>query len=175
MESLHFKGKYDPRVNLFSFVASARMSEKEKHNLSQIFYDAKKKRIWATDGHRLHLANIDMGAEDRQFKVVSSKKSEIILIDIEKENFVNRPNIGLVLSDVRTIARHDVVISSSVPESAYIKLMRLFKKAIINQKFFNALSIFSDRWQALIQDNEESAIFFKSENCLAVIMPLNID
>jgi hypothetical protein len=174
MESLHFKGKYDNRVKLFSFIASARMSEKEKQNLSQIFYDAKKKRIWATDGHRLHIAYIDMGENDRQFKVVSSKKNEIILIDIEKENFVNKPNIGIVLTNARIIAKQPLTITEKCPESAYVQLMRLFKKAIINQKFFNSLSIFSDFWTALIQNEETEAVYFKSENCLAVIMPLNM-
>ncbi len=174
MESLHFKGKYDNRVKLFSFIAAARMGEKEKHNLSQIFYDAKKKRIWATDGHRLHIAYIDMGADDRQFKVVSAKKTEIILIDIEKENFVNKPNIGIVLSNARFIAKQELGINPDRPESAYVQLMRLFKKAIIQQKFFNALSIFSDCWTALIQNDESEAIYFKNQNCLAVIMPLNV-
>jgi len=40
---------------------------------------------------------------------------------------------------------------------------------------FNDLTLFSNTWMALFQDDEESAIAFKSGNCLAVIMPINAE
>jgi len=176
MSTVNFKkNRYsNDGFEMFSFVASARMGEKEKNGLKQIFYDGKKKRIWATDGHRLHLANIDMGEEDRCFNVILQKKSEITLDDIKKEDFPNRPNITAVLSDIRPIARHDVSISPEHPEIAYTKLMRLFQKVVVNFKFFTSLLTFAVSWMAIIQDDETGPLVFKSDKCLAVIMPMNI-
>jgi hypothetical protein len=177
MANLHFKkDKYSNNgFEMFSFVASSRMNEKGKEQMSYLFYDGKKKRIWSTDGHRAHLAYIDLGEEDRCFKVILQKKNEIILEDMPKEDFPNRPNLSLVLSNARFIAKQDVVISDKNPEIAYVKLMRLFKKSMLDQSFFNSLAILFNRWTALIQDNEEDAVFFKCEKCLAVIMPMNIN
>ncbi len=177
MESLHFKGKYDPMCHLMTFLAAATLkkpSNDQEKKVSLIHYEAKKKRLWATDGHRLHLVNLDMGNENRAFRILAKKKSEIELIDIDKKEIPDGlPNIVIVLSAARTIAEQKISFGRKI-EIAYVKLMRLFQKVIIDQEFFNDLQILSDNWTALIQD-EDSAQFFKCDNALAVIMPLNVD
>jgi len=174
MSTIHIKGKNDPRLPLFSFLAAAAMDKKEKHNLHYLFYEAKRKRLWATDGHRAHIAFIDMGEENRVFDVVTKKKGEILLDEMTGNDIPQAPNISIILSNIRVIARQAVSISNKTPELAYVNLMRLWQKAIIRQYFFDDLALFSNTWTALIQDGEESAIAFKSEKCLAVIMPINV-
>jgi hypothetical protein len=174
MATIHYKGnKYgNDGCDMFLFVASAMPGKKDgRDHLMQLYYEAKKKRLWATDGFRMHLAHIDMGESNRQFKVLIQKRNEIMMEDIPEKEFNGMPNISSVLSDIIPIARQDIKINPKEPENGYIALMRLFQKAIIKQAFFNCLSIFSDCWTALIQDGEESPIYFKNSNCVAVIMP----
>ena len=162
-------------LECFAFVSAAKM-KKEKYgnaeHLSFLHYEAKKKRLWATDGHRLHLCSIDMGDNDRHFKVISQKKGEIILEEAEGE--FNLPKISSVLNDIRPIARHNIHISEDHPEKAYIQLMRLYEKNIIQQNFFNDLTIFSQDWKVILCA-EDSAQAFKCENCMAVIMMMDIE
>jgi hypothetical protein len=177
MESLHFKGKHDPMCHLMTFLAAATVKKPDNDQLKKlayIHYEAKKKRLWATDGHRLHLAHLDMGASNRAFRILNKKKSEIELHEVDqKEIPVGLPNITVVLQAAHIIAKQKVQFGRK-PEIAYVKLMRLFQKVILDQAFFNDLQILSDNWTALLQD-EDGAQFFTSDNCMAVIMPLNVD
>jgi DNA polymerase III sliding clamp (beta) subunit (PCNA family) len=177
METLHFKGQYDPMFKVFSFLYAATHKDKDctKEQLAYIFYEAKKKRLWSTDGFRLHIINMDMGKKDRIFRTILKKKNEMELIDLDKDTIANihKPNISLVLLDIRAIAKQSVSFTKR-KEVAYVRFMRLFNKTIIQQDFFNDLQLYSDTWQALLQE-EEKGQCFKCEHALAVIMPLNID
>jgi len=143
---------------------------------NRIWYDGKKKRLWATDGARLHIAGVDFGNDDFTFHIISKRKNEIIG-EISKER-PNLPNISIILQQrERTIAYFDFaeyLDFPKTPEIPYVKFMRLFQKAIISQEFFNDLFNIPGKWKALIAE-ENSAQFFKNENCLAAIMPLNVD
>jgi hypothetical protein len=165
-------------TDIIFFVALATFYKKKSQFGSdeiadRIWYDAKKKRIWATDGHRLHLAGIDFGKKDFTFHVISKKKNEIIG-EIEKER-PGLPNISVILLAHRTIAYYDFPEYFEFPKSPeipYVKFMRLFQKNIMNQGFFNDLFNIPGKWKALIAD-EESGQIFKNENCLAMIMLVN--
>lgn len=165
-------------TDIIFFVAQATF-EKSKNNFGsseladRLWYDGKKKRIWATDGHRLHLAAIDFGKKDFTFHVISKKKGEIIG-EIEKEG-PNLPNISAILSAHRTIAYFDFPEYFEFPKSPeipYVKFMRLFQKNILNQGFFNDLFNIPGKWKALIAEEELGQVF-KNENCLAMIMMIN--
>jgi len=156
------------------FVSSGRMMDKTSPMINFIYYNAKKSRLWTTDGHRLHIAGeMGFGQNDCYFKVISDKKNEI---QLEKmgENLPHLPNISLILQNVKTIYRHEIKFDST-GSIAYSMLMRLFKKAAIDFNFILDLKAASNTWTALIQEDENGQQFFKSGNFLAVIMPLNVD
>lgn len=155
------------------FVAAARMPEKER-GLSFLFYNSTKGRLWATDGFRLHIAGeMGFGQKDCYFKVISEKKNEIMLEKMG-ESMPPVPNIAIILQKVKTIHHHDMSIARDGVSVAYSRLIRLFKKATFNFEFINDLKIFPESWTALIQGDEDDQQFFKAQNCLAVIMPLNV-
>jgi hypothetical protein len=165
-------------TDIMFFVAAAMVEDAKKSQLSimenRIWYDGKKKRIWATDGYRLHLAAIDFGEKDFTFHVISKKKGEIIG-EIEKER-PNLPNISIVLSNHKTIAYHtfqEYLSYPKKPEIPYVQFMRLYEKKVIDQEFFNDLFNIPGTWKALIGDEDSSQVF-KNENCLAMIMMMDV-
>jgi hypothetical protein len=157
------------------FVAAAAFKDiKSAMPTNSIFYDAMRQRLWTTDGHRLHIAGqIGMGRKDLFFRVVSCQKGKI---ELEQQTMdrPGLPNISIILKKVKTIYRHEMEIIGG-GSAAYSKLIRLFKKACFNFNFITDLKLFSNTWTVLIQEDEDGQHFFKSGNCLAVIMPLNVE
>jgi len=150
-----------------------------------ILFDENEKRLVATDGHRMHYADLDddsmaaiagAGMENGTYNIIASTKNEIILekTDVHFPNYKEIiPNIAMAkcISEFDTNERFFNVnllkMLYGFPEKTYFDL-DFFRGLIVK----NNWTVYGVYWF-----DKESAIMFQSKespklNCL--MMPLNV-
>lgn len=152
---------------------------------NSIYFDEKEKRIVATDGHRMHYADLDddsvgaMGAAgmvEGTYSVIANTKNEIIL----EKNDSPFPNYKAILPDITTAVHTDEL---NVSDTLFNKLgllnmlYNLPEKCFYNLEFFRDLIIKKETIVYKVYFWErERAIMFQSKDAPGVtclMMPLN--
>lgn len=173
------------QIDFVSKVFNKKAKGEYGKTVNAIYFDEKAKRIVATDGHRMHYADLDddsmavvMGAGmvEGTYKIIASTKNEIIL---EKDD-ATFPNYKAILPDI-TAAVHTAELK--VSDTLFNKcdlltmLYNLPEKTCYNLDFFRDLIVKKD---CIVYNvywyGKEDAIMFQSKEAPIVIclmMPLN--
>ena len=155
-------------LDCMRFVIRAKSKDSTRYALN--FVKIEKGRFVATDGRRLHIADIEHGFEPGMYKVISCKKTGVVLLTADDPGIF--PKYEDIIPDHKTsfkVGSHFGVVPASCSVA-----FGLAKQDIMVNPDYLADAADGESWQVYCGDPDR-AVLLVSDNKKAVLMPVNHD
>lgn len=155
------------RLDCMRFVIRARSKESTRYALN--FVKVEKGRFIATDGRRLHIAEIDHSYEPGMYEVITCKINSVVLLKADDPG--RFPEYDDIVPDHKTY--FEVSNSGSIPVSCVVAF-GLAKKDIMTNPKFMADAADGEAWKVYFGEPDRP-VMLVSGCKKAVVMPVNAD